>query len=172
MAILRFGDVRFKEWKRPVNVLSAFTGRFVVGCLVVLVVLVIGMDFGLFWTDLLAADWWCLMAIVRKDCIGEWSFMDFVMNCCWFWFFCNFLSRFLHGCCGCYRPLVSGFAGWLKLIVIKNLCKTVLLWICWNNLCARCWRVEGKCVIFGFFAADTATKQPKWLIRKCRSTAL
>ena len=30
----------------------------------------------------------------------------------------------------------------------------------------------GKCVIFGFFAADTATKQPKWLFCKCYSTAL
>ena len=100
------------------------------------------------------------------------EFMDSVMNCLWFWLCSNFLSGFSLACCGCYRPLVSGFAGCLKLIEIKNPCKTEVLWICWNNLWARCWRLSGKCVIFGFFAADTATKQPKWLVRKCRSTAL
>ena len=86
--------------------------------------------------------------------------------------FSNFMRRFLLAYCSCYRPLVSGFTGCLKLIAIKNPCKTGVLWICWNYLWDRCWRLVGKCVIFGFFAADTATKQPKWLLRKCRSTAL
>jgi hypothetical protein len=36
--------------------------------------------------------------------------------------------RLLASCC--YRPLVSGFAGCLKLIAIKNPCKTGVLWIC------------------------------------------
>ena len=99
-------------------------------------------------------------------------FMCFVMNYRWFWLCSNFIRRFLLGCCCRSMPLVSGFAGRLKLIAIKNPCKTGVLWICWNYLWDRCWRLMGKCVIFGFFAADTATKQPKWLVRKCRSTAL
>ena len=136
--------------------------------------------------------YWMVLAIcINFDCLnwfgylvsGDWSwlggnaglvssFLDSVMNCLWFWLCSNFLSRFSFACCCCYKPLVSGFAGWLKLIVIKNPCKTRVLQICWNNLWYRCWRLMGKCVIFGFFAADTATKQPKWLVRKCRSTAL
>ena len=128
--------------------------------------------FWVVWTDLSAADWRCLMAMVRKCWFIAWSFMDSVMNCLWFWLCSNFLSRFSFACCCCYKPLVSGFAGCLKLIVIKNPCKTGVLWICWNYLWDRCWRLVGKCVIFGFFAADTATKQPKWLFCKCRSTAL
>ena len=99
-------------------------------------------------------------------------FMDFVMNCLWFWLCSNFLSGFLLGCCCCYRPLVSGSAMALKLFEIKIPFKTAILWVCWNYLWCRCWRLFGKCVRFGFFAADTATKQPKWLIRKCYSTAL
>ena len=118
------------------------------------------------------ASCWLMVVMGWKCCIGEWLYICSVMNCHWFWLFSNFLSRFLLDCYCRYRPLVSGFAGWLKLIVIKNPCKTGVLWICWNNLWARYWRLSGKCVIFGFFAADTATKQPKWLIRKCRSTAL
>ncbi len=128
--------------------------------------------FWVVWIDLPAADRWCLMEMGWKCCIGEWLYMCFVMNCRWFWLFSNFLSGFLLACYCCYRPLVSGFVGYLKLIVIKNPCKTVVLWICWNYLWDRCWRLVGKCVIFGFFAADTATKQPKWLIWKCHSTAL
>ena len=156
--------------KRPVNVLSAFTGRFVVVWLCWWF-----CDWNRFWVVL---NWFasCWLVVFGRGgvemLLWRMVFMDFVMNCLWFWFFCNFLSCFLLGCCGCYRPLKGGFTGWLKLIAIKNLFKTVLLWICWNNLWARCWRLVGKCVIFGFFAADTATKQPKWLIRKCRSTVL
>ena len=153
---------------------SRFTGRFVISCLA-FSGFVIGMDFGLFelicWL-LIDSVWWCLMVMVRKHWFIAWSFIGFVMNCHWFWLFSNFLSRFLLDCYCRYRPLVSGFAGWLKLIVIKNPCKTWVLWICWNYLWGRCWRLVGKCVIFGFFAADTATKQPKWLFCKCRSTAL
>ena len=44
--------------------------------------------------------------------------------------FSNFIRRSLLAFCCCYRPLVSGFTGCLKLIVIKNPCKTVVLWIC------------------------------------------
>ena len=44
--------------------------------------------------------------------------------------FLNFLRRFLLGFGCCYRPLVSGFAGWLKLIAIKTPCKTAVLCIC------------------------------------------
>ena len=128
--------------------------------------------FWVVWTDLLVADWWCLMVMMRKHWFIAWSFIGFVMNYRWFWLCSNFLSGFSLACCDCYRPLVSGFVGRLKLIAIKNPCKTEVLWFCWNYLWGRCWRVEGKCVIFGFFAADTATKQPKWLVRKCRSTAL
>ena len=148
--------------------MTQFTGHFVIGCSVLRVVLVVSMNFGLFelvWLVVFDRDW---VEILSWKVV----FMCFVMCCRWFWLFSNFLSRFLLGCYGCYRPLEGGFAVCVKLISIKNLCKTVLLWICWNNLCARCWRLVGKCVIFGFFAADTATKQPKWLIRKCRSTAL
>ena len=42
----------------------------------------------------------------------------------------NFIHRFLLGCYCRYRPLVSGFVGYLKLIEIKNPCKTEVLWIC------------------------------------------
>ena len=127
------------------------------------------------WAGLLAADSWWLIEFDGDGVeILYWRvvFMCFVMNCRWFWLCSNFLSRFLLAYCSCYRPLVSGFAGRLKLIAIKNPCKTGVLWICWNYLWDRCWRLMGKCVIFGFFAADTATKQPKWLVRKCYSTAL
>ena len=41
--------------------------------------------------------------------------------------FSNFMRRFLLAYCSCYRPLVSGFTGCLKLIAIKNPCKTGLL---------------------------------------------
>ena len=130
------------------------------------------IGFKVVWTGLLAVDSWWLMEMVRKHWFIAWSFMDSVMNYRWFWLCLNFIHRFSLACCGCYRLLVSGFAGCLKLIAIKNPCKTGVLWICWNYLWDRCWRLMGKCVIFGFFAADTATKQPKWLVRKCRSTAL
>ena len=149
---------------------TRFTGRFVIGCLVVLV------DLWLEWI-LGCLSWFASYWLMVFDGDGAemlyWLviFIGFVMNCRWFWLFSNFPSGFF-ACCCCYRPLVSGFAGCLKLIEIKNPCKTEVLWICWNYLWGRCWRVEGKCVIFGFFAADTATKQPKWLVRKCRSTAL
>ena len=141
---------------------TRFTGRFVFGCL----------RFGwLEWIKLFELICWLL--IDGAEMLYWWVvFMDSVMNCHWFWLCSNFFRGFLLACCGCYRPLVSGFAGCLKLIAIKNPCKTEVLWICWNYLWGRCWRVEGKCVIFGFFAADTATKQPKWLFCKCRSTAL
>ena len=132
-------------------------------------------DWNEFWV---ALNWFasCWLIVLDGDGVEMlywWVvFMCFVMNCRWFWLFSNFLSGFLLDCYCRYRPLVSGFVGLLKLIVIKNPCKTGVLWICWNYLWDRCWRLVGKCVIFGFFAADTATKQPKWLIRKCRSTAL
>ena len=128
--------------------------------------------FWVVWTDLLAADRWCLMEMGWKCCIGERFFWIFWWAATDFGFVQTFFRRFLLNCCYRYRSLVSGFAGCLKLNAIKNPCKTVVLWICWNYLWDRCWRLMGKCVIFGFFAADTATKQPKWLVRKCYSTAL
>ena len=132
-------------------------------------------DWNEFWV---ALNWFasCWLMVFDGDGVEMlywWKvFLDFLMSCHWFWLCSNFLRGFSLACCGCYRPLVSGFAGCLKLIAIKNPCKTEVLWICWNYLWDRCWRLMGKCVIFGFFAADTATKQPKWLVRKCRSTAL
>ena len=146
---------------------SRFTGRFVIGCLVA-GGFVIGMDLGVVWAVFLLG-----VGSDGAEVLYWWvAFMGFVMNCRWFWLFSNFLSGFLLACCCCYKSLESGFAGCLKLIVIKNPCKTEVLWICWSYLWDRCWRLVGKCVIFGFFAADTATKQPKWLFCKCRSTAL
>ena len=150
---------------------SRFTGRFVIGCLVVVVVL--WLEWSLGCLNCFASCWLIVVDGDGVEMLYWWvAFMCFVMNCRWFWLFLNFLHGFSLGYCCRYRPLVSGFAGWLKLIVIKNPCKTVVLWICWNYLWDRCWRLVGKCVIFGFFAADTATKQPKWLIWKCHGTAL
>ena len=130
------------------------------------------------WNGLSCLNWFagCWLIVLGGDgaeMLYWWMvFLDFLMSCHWFWLCSNFLSGFSLACSYCCRLLVSGFAGWLKLIAIKNPCKTGVLWICWNYLWGRCWRLVGKCVIFGFFAADTATKQPKWLLRKCRSTAL
>ena len=146
--------------------MTRFTGRFVIECL-----LAWGLDdwngFGLF--DLI-----CLEAFDGDgaEILYWWvAFMDLVMNCRWFWHFQTFSAVFLLGW-GCYRPLVSWFAECSRLDEIKTPCKTVVLWICWNYLWCRCWRLVGKCVRFGFFAADTATKQPKWLFCKCYSTVL
>ena len=150
---------------------TRFTGRFVIGCLVVLVDLWLEWILGcLNW---FAGCWSVVFDADGVEMLYWWMvFLHFLMNCRWFGLYSNFIRRFLLAYCGCYRPLVSGFAGCLKLIVIKNPCKTGVLWIFWNYLWGRCWRLVGKCVIFGFFAADTATKQPKWLIWKCHSTAL
>ena len=151
--------------------MTQFTGRFVSSCLVVLVVL--WLEWILDCLNWFASCWLVVFDGDGVEMLYWWMvFMDSVMNCLWFWLCSNFLRGFLLACCGCYRPLVSGFTGYLKLNAIKNPCKTEVLWICWNYLWGRCWRIEGKCVIFGFFAADTATKQPKWLFCKCRSTAL
>ena len=63
---------------RPVNVLSAFTGRFVVGCLVVLVVLVIGIDFGLFESVWLVVLGWRLCG---NTALMSRLFLEFMMIC-------------------------------------------------------------------------------------------
>ena len=73
--------------------------------------------------------------------------------------------------CVAVNVLVS-FTRFLKLFLIKILCKTIISSNIWNLFAVGCWRVVGKCVRFGFFAADTATKQPLRLLVKCRSTAL
>ena len=39
--------------------------------------------FWVVWADLLAADWRCLMMIVRKCCFDKWDLMEFVMSYLW-----------------------------------------------------------------------------------------
>ena len=146
--------------------IARFTGRFGVWvrCFYVFSKRVLD-GFGL-------SEWVWLVVTGEKCRCSEQVFVGMVMNFSQFVDFWGFLHWVLVDWDCYYRLLVSGFTGWLKLIAIKTPCKTVVLWNCWNKLCGRCWRYAGKCVRFGFFAADTATKQPKWLFCKCYSTAL
>ena len=55
---------------------------------------VIGIDFGLFWTDLLAADWWYLVEAGLKCCFGEWFLWILWWIASDFGFFVTFLAAF------------------------------------------------------------------------------
>ena len=139
--------------KRPVNVQITFIGRLVIGCLLA-DGLGVWNECWVVWPNLLGGIWWWWSGntVLVSGFYGYCDELSLILV------FSNFIRRSLLAFCCCYTPLLSWFGVCLKWVVIKNPCKTEVLWICWNYLWDRCWRLSGKCVRFGFFAADTATK--------------